>query len=100
MRHILGNTPKCIECFWYREPEPWDNCRGDGWCTNRKQCSVGINGKRREHPPEREAVIWNHRCRHWEDAEDRFTVFEAETREPEEWRSELEKIWLRELLKG
>jgi hypothetical protein len=100
MRHTLGNTPKCNECYWYRDSEPNDGCRGDGWCTNKKQCSVGINGRKREHPPERESVLWNNSCRHWEDAEDRFTRFEADTRCPEEWRSEDEKKWLRELLKS
>ena len=91
MRHRMGNTPHCIECYWYREKEAHDGCREDGWCTNTKHCAVGINGRKREHPPEREPVRWNHECRMWEDAECRLTHFEVCARTPEPWKSEEEQ---------
>ena len=100
MRHRLGNSPKCCECFFCREKEQNDGCRYDGWCTNKAQLRKGINGHIREHPPEREPRYWNSRCSLWEDAEDRLTAFEVECRKPEEWRTEKEKEWIRELLKG
>lgn len=91
MRHRLGNGPKCKECYWYREKEEHDGCREDGWCHNKHQLSVGINGRKREHPPDREPVMWNGCCRDWEDAEDRLTRFEVLTGHPEEWRTPIEK---------
>lgn len=98
MKHIMGNTPKCSECFWYREKEDYDKCRLDGWCTNKKQCAVGINGRKREHPPDREAVHWNGQCKWWEDAEDRVTHFEVQTMHPEPWKSEEEQAKVEKLL--
>lgn len=98
MRHRLGNTPKCITCYSYREKEPNDGCLYDGWCTNKYYCSHGINGSKRSKPPEREAVMWMWSCRRWEDAEARLTYFEVLTRTPEEWRSDGEKEYISQLL--
>ena len=98
MKHRIGNTPKCKDCRWYMEKEGYDGCRLDGWCTNKKQCSLGINGKRREHPPEKEPVLWNHCCRLWEDAECGLTHFEVCTRKPEPWRTAKEQEEVRRLL--
>ena len=98
MRHTLGNSPKCNTCYFYREKEAGEQCRGDGWCTNKKQCAVGVNGRKRENPPEREAVMWQGCCRQWEDAEDRLTHYEVLTRQPEPWRSEIEKALIISIL--
>lgn len=93
MKHIMGNSPKCSECLYWREPEPWEKCKEDGWCTNQKHLSIGINGKKREHPPEREAVLWNGECSWWEDAEyPHINHFEAATRKPDPNRSDLEQM--------
>jgi len=94
----MGNSPKCSECFWYREKQTEKECPLDGWCTNKKRLKIGINDHKREHPPEREAVRWNHECRWWEDAEDRLTHFEVCTRHPEEWRSKEEQAAIMKLL--
>lgn len=100
MRHRLGNSPKCIECYSYREKKPNDGCLYDGWCVNKYNCSHGINGRKRERPLEREAVRWQWSCRRWEDADTRLTHFEVNTRTPEEWRSENEKAYVRSLLES
>lgn len=98
MRHRLGNTPKCCECYWYREKEAHEKTnQKDGWCTNKKQLACGINGRKREHPPEREPRLWNGCCSWWEDAELRLTHFEVSCRKPEEWRTAEEKRYIREL---
>ena len=98
MRHTLGNEPKCIECFWYREKEAGVQTQYDGWCVNPHNLSHGINGRKREKPLEREGVLWNWDCRQWEDAEVRLTHFEVNCRKPEEWRTEAEKKYIMELL--
>ena len=98
MRHRLGNTPKCCECYWYREKEAHEKAnQKDGWCTNKKQCACGINGHKRYHPPEREPKRWNGCCSWWEDAELRLTHFEVSCRKPEEWRTAEEKRYIKEL---
>ena len=99
MKHRLGNSPKCISCFFYREKEAGDKCRGYGWCTNKKHLAVGVNGHKREKPPEREAVQWMHSCRLWEDAENRLTHYEVLTRQPEPWKTEEEQERVRQLLR-
>ena len=100
MRHRMGNSPKCIECYYYREKEDGDGCKRDGWCVNPYQCSHGINGRKLEHPQEKKTVLWNERCHCWEDAEDRLTSYEVECRRPEPGRTEAEKIYITELLNG
>ena len=93
MKHIMGNSPKCNECLHWRNPEPWEKCKHDGWCTNRKHLSTGINGKKREHPPEKESVKWNGSCHWWEDAEYPYiNHFEAATWKPDPNRSPMEQI--------
>lgn len=78
MKHIEGNTPKCWECFFYRE-KTGNDCSLDGWCLNPFQLSHGINGKLREKPKEKEAVRANNFCRQWEDAETRTNYFDVIT---------------------
>lgn len=70
MKHRLGNTPKCWSCLWYREKEEARETPFDGYCTNKKQLSRGINGRKLEHPPERSGVLMTrHACKDWQDAE-------------------------------
>lgn len=91
MRHVMGNSPHCNECRWYKEKQEYDKCRHDGWCTNKKALSRGINGHKRDHPPEREPVMWNGECSWWEDAEyPHINHFEASTHKPDPNRKGLE----------
>ena len=93
MKHIMGNSPKCIDCFYWRNPKPHEKCQHDGWCINKKHLSVGINGKKREHPPEKEARKWMWSCHWWADADyPHINHYEAETWKPDPSRSELEQI--------
>ena len=93
MRHIMGNSPKCNECLYWREPEPWDQCKKDGWCTNKQQLSTDIAGKKRQNPPGKEAVNWHDSCFCWEDAEyPHINHFEAATWKPDPNRSEMEQM--------
>lgn len=93
MRHIMGNSPKCNECRYWKDPEPWEKCPEDGWCTNKKALSIGINGKKRQDPPEKEPVKWNQNCSWWEDAEYPYiNNFEAETRKPDPNRGPMEQM--------
>ena len=93
MKHVMGNSPNCNECRWYKEPEPWEKCTGDGWCTNKKALQIGINGKKRENPPEKEAKKWMHCCSWWEDAEyPHINYFEACTHKPDPNRSGFETL--------
>lgn len=98
MKHTLGNSPKCIDCYWYREKQDGDNCRHDGWCVNPKALAVGVNGRKRSHPPEKEAVMWNVACKRWEDADTRLTHYEVMTRQPEPWKTPIEQAHIRTLL--
>ena len=91
MKHTLGNDPRCKDCYWYREKEADDKCLFEGWCTCKKELATGINGRKREHPPERKAVHDHWCCQWWEDAEERLTHYEVMTRKPEPWRTPLEK---------
>ena len=100
MRHRWGNWPKCYECYWYREKEEHDGCRHDGWCTNPTALRIGINGHRRENPPERAAVMWNEVCSYWEDAEDRLTKYEAVCGVAEPWRKGLDKERVEEIIRA
>ena len=96
MKHRLGNSPKCKECFFWRDHEPGEKVPNglDGWCTNKHQCQTGVNGRKREHPPEREPCMWNGNCKYWEDAENHLTRFEVDTLTPEEWRTDGEKEYI------
>lgn len=98
MKHIMGNSPKCIECYWYREKQDGDHCKRDGWCVNEYNLMHDISGKKRAVPLEREAVRWNCICRQWEDAEDRLTAYEVQTRQPEPWRTPIEQMQIRAVL--
>ena len=92
MKHIMGNSPHCNECRYWQEPEPWEKCPEDGWCISKKHLSRGINGRKREHPPEREPRKWMWVCSWWEDAEYPYiNHFEAETRTPDPNRKPLEQ---------
>ena len=85
INHIMGNTPRCDECYFYtakseREKDNWL----DGWC---RQENMVKNWQQHE----RMKTSANGRCRFWEDAEDRLTYHEVMTRSPEAWRSDIEK---------
>lgn len=93
MRHILGNSVKCIECKFYVEKTDNDKCKYDGWCYNDFVRSHGVNGKKISPPKERVAVRWNYGtgCDCWLDAECDLTAYEVLTGVPEPTRSEKEK---------
>lgn len=88
MKHIMGNSPKCNECKFYREKEEGVVCRGDGFCVigyNR------INGKK--YNVERRAVSWNESCQDWVDAEnDLIEYCEAVTHKPAPYKTPLEQM--------
>ena len=93
MKHRMGNSPRCDECLWYRERKPNDGCKHDGWCHYKKQLSEGVNGHKREKPPEREAVMRMWDCKWWEDAEyPHINNFEAVTHKPDPNRKGMERI--------
>ena len=101
MRHKMGNSPKCYECYFYQQKSAEDKtCRGDGWCANPYEISHGINGRKRERPLERVDTCWNDFCDHWEDAECRATRFEVLTRKVGEWRKGLDRERILQELKG
>ena len=79
MKHIMGNTPKCYECYFYKDKEQGDYCRYDGWCYHPKQCKYGINGRIRREAQSRIPVRRGSECRWWEDAEDRISHFDVMT---------------------
>ena len=100
MKHIMGNSPHCNECLHYKEPEPWEKCSHDGWCYNKKHLMIGINGRKRNHVPEREPVKWMWCCHWWEDAEaPHINHFEAATHKPDPNRSELEQAIIAEYIR-
>lgn len=92
MKHIMGNTPRCDECYFYtaKSEHEKDNWL-DGWCHMAK------NWEQRER--EKMKTRANGRCCFWEDAEDRITYYEVETRSPEVWRSDIEKCIIEKMLK-
>ncbi len=98
MRHVIGNTPKCTECKFYREKEQNDGCREDGWCYNRHQNEYGINGKKRDTPTERQPVKWMWNCKWWIDAEVDINHFEVVTGTPDPNRSEADQEYVRMIL--
>lgn len=100
MKHKLGNSPKCVECYWYREKQDGDGCSRDGWCVNEYNCAHDVSGKKRSEPLERESVRWNCICKQWEDAESRLTSYEVLTRQPEPWRTPIERAQIKEILEG
>ena len=93
MKHIMGNTPKCYECRWYREKEDGEQNKRDGWCTCKKALRTNAIGQKRENPPEREPVMQNDECSWWEDAEFPYiNHFEAMTRKPDPNRKPVEQM--------
>ena len=92
MRHIMGNTPHCDECYWYTAKSEHDKDNWlDGWCRQEKEVK---DWNQRDRMKTRA----NDRCRFWEDAEDRLTYYEVETRSPEAWRSDIEKCIIEKIL--
>ncbi len=96
MKHKLGNTTHCIDCYHFREKDELHKTHYDGFC----KLGCIINGKKvsdREPP-----VYWNDGsgCRDWEDAEARLTHFEVMTRQPDPKRTPLEAEHIRKLLGG
>lgn len=90
MRHRLGNSPKCKDCFFYQEKSPEDvNNQHDGWCPK----GLRINGKKVN---DRAKVDWNHFCDDWEDAEERLTYYEVVTLKPGPWRTPIEALMIQE----
>ena len=94
MKHKLGNSTKCIDCYFYRPKDDEHKTELDGFC----KLGAIINGIKitdREMP-----VRWNNGsgCREWEDAEDRLTHYEVMTRQPDPKRKPLEAEYIRKLL--
>ena len=93
MKHKLGNSTKCIDCFFYRPKDEEHKTVFDGFC----KLGTRVNGKRfAKCAP----VRWNHGsgCQDWEDAEDRLTHFEVMTRHPDPKRSPIEAELIRTIL--
>jgi hypothetical protein len=68
--------------------------------VNKKHLRIGINGKKRENPPEKEARKWMWCCGWWEDAEyPHINRFEADTWKPDPNRSELEQVVIADAIK-
>lgn len=84
MKHRMGNLPKCAECKYWRDKEPNDHCRFDGWCTKGKA----------------KTKHWNDVCHDWIDAENGLTHYEVLTRQLEEWRTPTERLLYEPILKG
>lgn len=99
MKHTLGNSPKCADCYWYREKQDGDNCRRDGWCVNQYNQTHDIAGKKRAEP-HNNPVSWNGTCGQWEDAESRLTKYEVLTRQPEPWRTPIEQMQIKAVLEN
>lgn len=84
MKHIMGNSPKCCECKYYREKEADEPCMEDGFCTIGH---TAINGKKKK--VEKIAVSHNWDCDYWIDAENDLIghyeaiVHKADPRKPE-----------------
>lgn len=70
MKHIMGNSPKCNECKYYREREEGEVCKADGFCVLGHNT---INGRR--YKVERRAVCWNECCGCWIDAEEELIAY-------------------------
>ena len=98
MKHIMGNSPKCSECKYYREREIHDNIRYDGWCVEPYNNTYFYANKKKAEPTQKEGVLWNHSCERWIDAEDGLTRYEVETGEPEPGRRECEQELVRSIL--
>lgn len=92
MRHRLGNTPRCGDCYFFRAKEYEAECSTDGWCLN----GMHVNGKKVKdvYPV---SASWE--CSNWEDAEDRITHYEALTRQVDPSRKGFERLMYEELLR-
>lgn len=99
MKHRLGNSPRCDECYYYIEKMENDRTACDGYCINPYNLSHGANGSKRTTPRLSEPTRAYLDCSRWEDKEERLTCFEVLTRQPEEWRTECEKEHIKEKLK-
>lgn len=93
MKHILGNSTRCGDCFYYRPKETEDECLRDGWCLN----GLKINS-RKVKDIYSVSENWGSGCDDWEDAEDRITHFEAMTRKVDPCRGPLEAMYFEGLL--
>lgn len=84
MKHRMGNSPMCYECRFYTEEEEIRTKQTVGYCICKEHLRLGINGRIRENPKERERVRYNDCCKFWIDAESGHTRFEVLTgyREP------------------
>ena len=98
MKHIMGNSPKCNECKYYREREPGDNFRYDGWCVEPWSLAHNLLGQKLKVPVERRGVLGNWNCNRWIDAESDLTRYEVETGQPEPGRRECEQELVRSII--
>lgn len=79
MKHIMGNSVMCYECKYFTEEEDVRTKQAVGYCNCKQHLRLGINGRVRKNPPEREQVARNQCCQFWIDAESGYTRFEVET---------------------
>lgn len=95
MKHKLGNSTHCVNCFHYRPKDESHQTFKDGFCT------IGhlINGRKISFEPQ--PVYWNNGtgCQDWEEVQTRLTHFEVMTLKPDPKRTEAERRYIEELLR-
>lgn len=69
----------CYECKHYTENEDMRTKQAISYCTCKNHLRLGINGRVRSNPPEKEKTERFFCCRFWEDAESGHTLFEVLT---------------------
>ena len=101
MKHVMGNSTRCSECYWYREKEVEDKGTHTGYCYHKFHKTHDCLGKKRSSPVERIKAHEHHGtdCRLWEDAEDRVTHFEVMCGKPEPSRTPIEQEHIKNLLR-
>ena len=100
MKHVMGNSIRCSECYWYQEKEYDDRGNHTGYCNHKFHQTHDFLGKKRNEPVERITAHKNDGggCQRWEDAEDRLTGFEVMCGKPEPARTPIEQEHVENLL--
>lgn len=75
----MGNSPRCSECKFYIEDKDMRTKQMMGYCTCKQHLRLGVNGRIRNNPPERERTERYLCCKSWIDAESGHTHFEVMT---------------------
>ena len=87
MIHILGNSTRCDECFYYRPKVAEEKGDFDGVCRKGSY----VNGRKTSDRPVIVRACWGSGCCFWEDREDRLTHYEVTTRTPDPSRTPAER---------